>query len=119
MGYPDVETVNLKNCHFLWISTDNRFRGVLLLFSKGTSKYDAITLRDIFTPPHPSFPTVSSFGVLVGGGNLMKSYLDKHFKPVPVCSGYFKRHTSKHLPNNKQVKWRAVRKEMNKKFEYQ
>ena len=39
----------------------------------------------------------------------MTSYLDKHFKPVPVCCGYFKRHTSKHLPNNKQVKWRAVR----------
>ena len=56
-----------------------------------------------------------AFGVLVGGGNLMTSYLDKHFKPVPVCCGYFKRHTSKHLPNNKQVKWRAVRKEMNKK----
>ena len=51
MGYPDVETVNLKNCHFLWISTDNRFRGVLLLFSKGTSKYDPIPLRDIFPPP--------------------------------------------------------------------
>ena len=31
----------------------------------------APSLSETFSPPHPSFPTVSSFSVLVGGGNLM------------------------------------------------
>ena len=50
---------------------------------EGTSKYDVITFRDIFTP-HPPFPTASSFGTLVGGAHLMMSYLNKHFEPVPI-----------------------------------
>ena len=56
---------------------------------KGTSKYDVITFRDIFTP-HPPFPTASSFGTLVGGAYLMMSYLDKHFKSVRIlCAADF------------------------------
>ena len=44
---------------------------------------------DIFNP-HPPFPTSSSFGTLVGGAYLMTSYLNKHFKSIPIlCAADF------------------------------
>ena len=42
------------------------------------------SLLETFSPPHPPFPTASSFGTLVGGAHLMMSYLNKHFEPVPI-----------------------------------
>ena len=50
----------------------------------------APSLLETFSPPHPPFPTVSSFGTLVGGAYLMTSYLDKHFKSVRIlCAADF------------------------------
>ena len=42
------------------------------------------SLLETFSPPHPPFPTASSFGTLVGGAHLMMSYLNKHFEPIPI-----------------------------------
>ena len=42
------------------------------------------SLLETFSPPHPPFPTASSFGTLVGGAHLMMSYLNKHFESVPI-----------------------------------
>ena len=50
----------------------------------------APSLLETFSPPHPPFPTVSSFGTLVGGAYLMTSYLDKHFESVRIlCAADF------------------------------